>query len=96
MQSVRRDGLAQEESRVLVGQALCQTGQGTAPTQGIEAQAQHNGPWLDSPLGWHQLLDRLDSAHLVGRGLHDGQMLDLIRFDCRQNATHTTLQGRRR
>src|SRR5262252_4025184 len=79
-----------------MGKELFQTVQWAAPTQGIENHAQHNGPWIDGHLGWHHLIDHLDQANLVGIGLHNGQMLDVIRFDRRQNETHTTLQGRKR
>ena len=57
MKGVRREGLAQQQGRVLVGKALFQTVQGTAPTQGIEDHAQHNSPGIDPHLGRHQLID---------------------------------------
>jgi hypothetical protein len=66
-----------------MGKELFQTVQGTATAQGIEDHAQDNGPWIDGHLSGHQLIDHLDQAHLVGIRLHDGQMLDLVRFDRR-------------
>ena len=81
IKGTRRDGLAQQQGRILVGKELCQTVQGTATAQGVEDHAQDNGPWIDGHLSGHQLIDHLDYAYLVGIRLHDGQMLDLVRFD---------------
>src|SRR5215472_3019382 len=75
---------------------LFQAIQRTPATQGIEEHAQHNGPGIDRHLRRDQLLDRLDHTHLVGRGLHNGQMLDLVRFDGREHEPHTPLLRRRR
>ena len=83
MQGARREGLAQHQGGLLVGQALFQARQGTAAASGIEDQAQDNGAWIDGPRGRHSLIDGLDQAHLVSRGFHDGQMLDGVRFDGR-------------
>ena len=62
---------------------LFQAIQRTPSTQGVEDHAQHNGPRIDRHLRRDQLIDRLDQTNLVGIGLHNGQMLDLVRFDRR-------------
>src|SRR5262245_50170098 len=75
-----------------MGKKLFQTGQRTATTQGIEDHPEDNGTWIDGHLGRYHLIDHLNQANLVGRGLHKGQMLDWVRFDCRWHEIHTALQ----
>jgi len=89
----RRDGLAQQQGGIVVSEELFQAVQGAASAQGIEEHAKHNGPWIESHLGRHDLIDHLDEAHLVRLGFHHGQRLDLVRFDRREHETHTTLQS---
>src|SRR5262245_2764040 len=95
LKGLRRDRLAQQQGRILLSKKLFQAIEGTPSTQGIENHAQHNGPWIDRHLRRYSLIDRLDQTHLVRIGLHNGQMLDLVRFDSRENEPHTTLLRRR-
>jgi hypothetical protein len=88
----RRDSLAQQQRRIWMGKELFHTLQRTATTQGSEDHPEDNGPWIDGHLGRYHLLDHLNQANLVGIGLHKGQMLDWVRFDCRWHGIHTALQ----
>ena len=94
-QGARRDGLAQPQRRILASKQLFQTGLGTAATQGIEHPPEDKGAWIAGHLGWPDLLARLDEANLVRLGFHNGQMLDVVRFDRRQHAPHAALPRRR-
>ena len=60
------------------------------PVAGHTIRADFEGGALSSDFGV-LLLRGIDRQI----GLHDGQMLHLVRFDRRWNETHTTLQGRR-
>ena len=96
LQGLGRDGLAQQQGRLLVRQELFQAIQRPPSTPGSEAHAQHNGPRINRPLRRYPLLDRLDQPQRVGIGLHHGPMLDRGHCDRREHKPHPMLRRRRR
>ena len=67
----------------MVRKELFQAIQGTPATEGIEDHPQHNRPGIDLHLGRHHRMNRFNQADLVRIGFHNGQMLDVVRFDRR-------------